>query len=301
MQTETLLTRIPFTWPMARQQGMTRAQLRELVDTGAVRRVLRNVYLSADEPDTLENRAACAELVISSWAVICDRTAAWLWGVDTFEYRELELLPPIDSFTLRGHTRCRRHEVHGGIRDLLPGDIVEVHGLRVTTPLRTALDLACSLRPGDALAALDGFMRTCALTQEELQNELVRWYRRRGVVQARRLVRLASPLAESPGESWTRMEIANRGLPSPELQHWVIVDGRPTYRLDLAYPKHKVAIEYDGREHHDGPDRRAYDEQRRAWLRAHGWTVIVVTMDDFSPEAVDRWTNEIRTALRLAA
>jgi uncharacterized protein DUF559 len=301
MTTETLLTSAPFTWPMARQSGMTHPQLRDLVETGAVRRVLRNVYLAADQPDTLETRAACAELVISSWAVICDRTAAWLWGVDTFEHRELEILPPIDSFALRGHTRCRRGEINGGTRDLQPGDIVDVHGLRVTTPLRTALDLACNLPRRDALAALDGFMRQHDLTNKQLERELVRWFRRRGVVQARRLVRLASRLAESPGESWTRMEIVNRGLPCPELQWWVTVDGRPTFRLDMAYPRHKVAVEYDGREHHEGPERRAHDEARREWLRAHGWTVIVVTMDDFSLEAVDRWTREIRTALRLAA
>ena len=33
--------------------------------------------------------------------------------------------------------------------------------------------------------------------------------------------------------------------------------GRPTFRLDLAYPHAKVAVEYDGREFHDG------DEQKR--------------------------------------
>jgi hypothetical protein len=300
MRTDITFTEAPFTWPMARQSGMTRAQLRDLVASGVVRRVLRNVYLAADQPDTLETRAACVELVISSWAVICDRTAAWLWGIDTFAYRELEILPPIDSFTLRGHTRCRRDEVRGGTRDLMPGDVVDVHGLRVTTPLRTALDLACNLPPRDALAALDGFMRLHGFTPDQLQRELVRYFRRRGVVQARRLVQIASPLAESPGESWTRMEMVNRGLPVPELQWWVFVDGRPTWRLDMAYPKHKIAIEYDGREFHEGRKRRKQDRARRKWLRAHGWTVIVVTKDDFTPEAVDRWTNEIRTALRLA-
>ncbi len=112
---------------------------------------------------------------------------------------------------------------------------------------------------------------------------------------------MADPRSESPGESRTRLAIVDAGLPVPEPQCWVFVDGRPTYRLDLAYPHARVAVEYDGREFHEGDDQRAADEQRRSWLREHGWTVIVVTRDSFSPEVVDRWIGNLRDALRIAA
>jgi len=92
----------------------------------------------------------------------------------------------------------------------------------------------------------------------------------------------------------------DHGLPAPELQWWVTVDGVPTYRLDLAYPKNRVAVEFDGREFHAGPERREADLRRRNWLRDHGWTVIVVTKDDFTAERVDEWIDEIRDALRLS-
>jgi hypothetical protein len=290
----------PFTWPMAREAGMARHRLNQLVRDRLVRKVFRNVYVRADDPDSLEQRARAARLVLGSHVVVRDRTAAWMWGVDTLEYGELEILPPLEASGLRGHPRPNHCGVAGGVRDLCDRDVIEVGNVRVTTPLRTALDLACCLSRRDALAALDAFMRLHGITREQMQRELVRYFRRRGVVQARQLVPLADPRSESSGESWTRMDMLDHGLPVPQLQWWVDVDGVPTYRLDLAYPKHRVAVEFDGREFHESPERRDADLRRRTWLRDHGWTVIVVTKNDFTAERVDAWISEIRDALRLA-
>jgi hypothetical protein len=134
-----------------------------------------------------------------------------------------------------------------------------------------------------------------------MRRSLPRYFRRRGVIQLRQLIPLADPRAESAGESWTRLEIVDAGLPAPQPQYWVSVGGRPTYRLDLAYPHAKVAVEYDGREFHEGDARRIADERRRRWLRRNGWTVIVVDKDSFSPDALAAWLGELRSALRLAA
>ncbi|MGI8434413.1 MAG: hypothetical protein ACR2LE_06730 [Nocardioidaceae bacterium] len=51
-------------------------------------------------------------------AVVCDRTAAWLWGVDAFAFRELNELPPIDVRATNGTSRIRRAEVQGIRRSL---------------------------------------------------------------------------------------------------------------------------------------------------------------------------------------
>jgi Protein of unknown function (DUF559) len=289
----------PFTLPMAREAGLSRRRVDDLLMQHELRRVLRNVYVRADVPDTVQTRAAAAMLVISRYAVICDRTAAWLLGIDTFDYRELEILPPIESYVLRGHNRTRRAQCSGGVRDLSAHDYFRVGDVRVTTPLRTALDLACKLSARDALAALDAFMRHHGITHHEMRRELVRYYRRRGVLQARAVVPLADPRAESPGESRTRMEMLARGLPRPELQWHVDVGGGRFFALDLAYPKHKVAVEYDGREFHESDERREHDRRRRKWLTDHGWTVIVVTKDRFTRESVDEWIQEIRAGLGL--
>ena len=51
----------------------------------------------------------------------------------------------------------------------------------------------------------------------------------------------------------------DQGLPLPEVNWWVSEDGVPKYRLDLAYPHAKVAIEYDGEEFHTSQEDKEAD------------------------------------------
>lgn len=291
----------PFTWPQAKKLGIPRHRLRSALANREIRKVLTGVYARSEVPDTIEVRAQAALLVISPFAVVCDRTAAWIHGIDVLAYRELDILPPLETYVLRGHDPTTRPECAGGTRDLLPVDVCQIQGLPVTTPLRTAMDLGCKLSRRDALAALDGFMRMHGITRSDMRRLLPRYFRRRGVVQLRELIPLADPRAESQGESWTRLGIIDAGLPTPVPQYWVCVDGRPTYRLDLAYPRARVAVEYDGREFHEGEVQREADKARRAWLRDNGWTVIVVDKDSFTPLRLAAWLGELRVALRMAA
>jgi hypothetical protein len=290
----------PFTWQMARESGCSRPQLDRLLADGALRRVLRNVYVSFDAPDTMENRALALSLVATPFGVFCDRTAGWLHGVDSYEFRDLEIMPELDCVVLRGRHRIQRPECRGGERDLAPQDICFVHGLRVTTPLRTALDLGCLLPRAAALAALDAFMRIHKLTRATYLRELPRYRGRRGVVQLRNLIPLATHLAESPAESRSRLAVIDAGIPAPRPQHWVYDHGVALFRLDLAWPKSRVAVEYDGEEWHDRTDaQREATRVRLKWLRDHGWTVIVLTKESFTPAALDQWLGELREALRL--
>jgi hypothetical protein len=287
----------PFTVAMAREVGIGRRALRGLVEGQDVRRVLRGVYVRQSTPDSLALRARAACLVVSPAAVLCDRTAAWLHGIDVFWSAEHDYPSRLETFVLRGSTRLTRAETYGGQRELDPGDVMEIGGTRVTTPLRTALDLGCALPRRDALAALDSFMRVFGITKQQLKREVPRYFRRRGVRQLRNLIELADPASESPGESWTRLEILDSNLPAPQVQWWITRNGRQLYRLDLAYPGMKICVEYDGQEFHDSPEAREADEARRAWLRERGWIVIVVTKDDLTPDGVRRWTEELRRAV----
>lgn len=286
----------PFTSRRAEEHGISRSRLRALVACRSVRRILTGVYAAAETPDTIEVRCRAARLVTAPHVVLCDRTAAWIWGVDTLDYRELEVPPALDTWSLRGCARVSRRGCSGGARDLAEDDVVDLDGLRVTTPLRTSLDLACRLSPRAGLAAVDAFMRVHGLTTDELQRGLLRFRGRRGVVQARALVAVADGRSESAGESWVRLAIIDAGLPVPELQWWVDVDGVPTYRLDHAYPKHKIAVEYDGVAFHSTPQQRRHDQERRDFLREHGWTVVVVKRSMLTNTAITEWTDRIRAA-----
>lgn len=291
----------PFTPRTARGLGISRKRLAAAVQNREVRKLFRGCYLRADIELTTMTRARAIGLVANPDSVICDRTAAWLHGVSTFDFAELDADPPLEAYVLRGQEPTERPECDGGTRDLLPCDWMMIEGVRVTTPVRTAMDLGCKLSRRNALAAMDALARAHGFGVAEMTRLLPRYFRRRGVIQLRQLVPLVDARAESQSESWVRLEIEDRGLPTPTPQHWIVVDGVPTYRLDLAYPHARVAIEYDGEEFHSGAEARRRDAVRREWLRQHGWTVIVLTKESFTEEAIMEWIGEIRCALRLAA
>ena len=104
----------PFTRSDARDAGLSPAQIADLVRCRTIRRVLRNVYVACDVPDTVEVRAAAVALAVVPGAVFVDRTAAWLHGVDVFDYRELEVLAPVECVVLRDRSRIERPECVGG-------------------------------------------------------------------------------------------------------------------------------------------------------------------------------------------
>jgi hypothetical protein len=270
-----------------------------MVRTGQVRQILVDVYADACLEDGIDLRIAAGALVLLPHRVFCDRTAAWLHMVDVFDYRELEIPAPVEMWVLPGCSRVRRRGAKGGQRDLKPYEIMTIGDIRLTVPLRTAMDLGCRLSRSRALATLDAFMREHGITKQDMEEALPRFKGRRGVVQLRELIPLATPKAESPGESWSRLAILDAGIPAPQPQYWVIQHGREIFRLDLAYPKHKVVVEFDGVEFHDDPERAESDKKRRAWLREHGWTVIVVRKEDFTPARLAAWLGELRRALRV--
>ncbi len=288
----------PFRGRDAATYGLTRRQLERAAAQGEVRREARGVYVRADLPDSVELRARALALVVSPHHVAINRTAGWLHGLDALTMSEHDLLPPVETCALRGRNPTRRPEADGRTRDLAPGDITTVAGVRATTPLRTALDRGCELRQREALASMVMLARRHGMTAADLARELPRFRRRRGVIQCRALVPLVDPRLESEREAWTLLEIKRAGLPLPEPQWWVLVDGVPMYRLDFAYVHAKVCVEYDGFDDHLAtPDQRAHDAARREWLRQEGWIVIVVRRGDFTGAALDRWLREVRQAL----
>ena len=285
----------PFTRADLADLGFTENDLRRALRCGAIRPLVRGVYVAAHVEDTLDLRARAVAKAVPADQVVTDRSAAWLHGVDTHVYAEHDAVVPVETCALRWHAPTKLAGVDGRTRDLRPEDVMVVHGVRVTTPLRTALDLGCCLRRREAFAAMVVLASLHGFTARDLERAVGRYRRRRGVIQLRSLIGLVDPRIESVREAWVFLAIADAGLALPEPQVWIEIDGVPTYRLDFAYRRAQVVVEYDGREAHEG--REAEDEERRAWLRRHGWTVIVVRVGDFTGDALDRWLRELRAAL----
>ena len=287
----------PFTAAMAAEGGITRNMLRRLIRCGLVHQVLRGVYVSHEIPDSLELRANAAALVMPPHSVVCDRSAAWLHGVDILEYAELDLPPDLDV-AAAGQRKSRRTGVFGAERDLSPLEITTVGGVQVTTPARTACDIACLRGRRRALATLDAFRRQFGLTKADLNALLPRFTGRRGVIQLRELVGLSTYLADSPPESWMRLMIHDFGLPTPEPQVTTYVPGWGPVRIENAYEHLRVGAEYDGEEFHNEDHDQGHDRERRAALRDNlGWHIVVVRKDGLSNRRAEEWLRELRSVV----
>lgn len=126
---------------------------------GEVRRIFRGVYVDAAATDSFDLRIAAVRRVVRPGHVICDRTAAWVHGVDVHTWGERDVLPAVESCVRPDRGPTRRAGIRGMTRDLGDDDIMGAGGLLLTTPLRTAMDLGCCLREREALAALNQFAR----------------------------------------------------------------------------------------------------------------------------------------------
>lgn len=283
----------PFTAAMARAGGITQHQLDRLSSTGQVTQPFHGVYVATATPDSTGLRARAAALVLPAHAVVCDLSAASLHGIDLFSLAELDRIPDLDSVSIEHHTSSRRQGVFGGKRALLPDEVMDLEGVRVTTPIRTACDIARLLGRLRAIAALDAFRRSYAITEADLRAMLPRFARQRGVVQLRELVPLSTDLADSQPESWVRLLIHDEGLSMPAPQVSVLLDEWGWVRMENAYEHLRIAIEYDGAEFHTTAGHREHDELRRAALDRAGWTVLVLRKEDLSAQARSTWLRRL--------
>ena len=271
----------PFTFQTARTVGLGPHDLGWLCREGYLRRMLKGVYVAAQAVDSIEIRSQALRLVVPDGAVVTDRSAGWLHGAEMILAPNDHLaVPPVSVFVNRRGARLRNGITDSGQRFLRPEDVMQVFGVSVTTPLRTACDLGRLLSPDGAFAALDTMLRLGAFEKERLWAETDRFRGMRGVIQLRAFVPLADARSESPGESVTRLRWIAQGIqPPPELQIEVERPNQWSYRIDLGVEELRFGVEYMGEEWHlRTPEQRGRDQRRRTWLeKERGWLIEPVT------------------------
>ena len=147
---------------------------------GLLRHPVRGLYVRAEVEDSLSLRIQMLRLVVPRDCVVTDRTAAWLWGAAAALAPGDHLVTPAISVFAPPGRRLRNGLVDSGERRLSPDDVQELDGLLVTTPLRTACDVARLLPPDHALAAMDALAAVGPFTVDELNAEVARFKGYRG-------------------------------------------------------------------------------------------------------------------------
>jgi len=161
--------------------------------------------------------------------------------------------------------------------------------MRLTTPVRTALDLLCWYPPDTAIPAVDALARATRLKVSDIDAFAAFHHGRRGIRRARAALEMVDPGAESPRETWLRLLIIRAGLPWPQTQIAVRNEyGVVIAEVDMGWEAIKIAVEYEGDHHRT--DRRVFnrDIHRMDVLIELGWTVIRVTVEDTPAGIIQR-------------
>ncbi len=253
---------------------VTRRQLK----AGLYRRLLHNVYVDPALAVDHRLRAAAAMLVLPDEAAIGGISAAAWYGAPFAAVTApvCVVVPP--DFPWSGPRGIRVHRTPLAPEDILTMDD-DVGVVRLTTAVRTAWDVATLETVPDAVAALDGMLRAGSIQPGDLDRLLASSAGRWRAARVRKVFPLADGRAQSPPESWVRVACVRSGLPTPVPQYVVEQHGVRLGEVDLAWPEHKVIVEYEGEYHFDGLQ-IVRDDRRYARLEAAGWTVIRLSSAD---------------------
>jgi hypothetical protein len=157
-------------------------------------------------------------------------------------------------------------------------DIVLIDGIPVTTPERTAFDLARHLPRDLAVRHLDALARATGVKAPEVQLLGERYPKARGLPRSRIALALMDGGAESPRETRLRLLLIDDGLPPPRTQIRVS-DGVREALIDMGYDEPMVGFDYDGEQHQSDRDRYVHDIARAELIDGQGWIDIHVVAE----------------------
>jgi len=268
---------------------LSRRQLDRVCQSGALVRRAPGVYVDPAVPASPEQDLAVAIAVAGTGglAAAWGRSAAAVWGL-------IDDHPATPEIVVQKRRRVR---VAGAVvhrsSALVGGDITSRNRLRVTKPIRTAVDLGVVLSPMDVADVLVRARQLRLFEPDAVAAAIATMSRpgRNGIRTARAALDLVM-IGDRPADSVLELRFHHgpgRLLPPYAYQHPVRVAGR-TYYIDFAYPDLRLAIEVDG--YDKRRSRRSLDDDaRRAnHLTLAGWTILRFT-----------WARVVHDAAAVAA
>lgn len=245
--------------------GMTRGRLR-----WNYRALFPDVYAPKAAAPSLQRNTEGAWLWSGRNGVIAGRAAAAAHGA-----RWIDDTTPIEMIW-----RCGRPPPGIIVRNerIEADEIVEIAGLMVTSPERTALDIARHLPRELAVRHLDALSQAYGVNAADVLVLADRYPRARGLPFARNALALMDGGAQSPKETSLRLILIDAGLPAPRTQI-MVSDGFNTAFIDMGYDEPMVGLDYDGQYHLTDRDRYVHDIGRAELIEQQGWIDIRVVAE----------------------
>jgi hypothetical protein len=233
--------------------------------SGQWRRLRRDIYV--DTRVMLDHGLDCqaAALALPEQACFSVCSAAWLHGVDlAADYGDpvhVTIAPPARPGGWSGV------KVHQGRLD--GADVEVLDGLPVTSPLRTAWDVAALLPLQDALPVLDGMLARALVAPDELDEYAQGMAGRRGYRKAEHVFALADGRARGPEASRLRLAIVEAGLPQPIPHYTVEAPRGELLQPELGWPQFRVALVFS----RPGEGAEGYEKAQWRAIRVHPYRI----------------------------
>jgi very-short-patch-repair endonuclease len=261
--------------------GFTRSAIATAIKRGRLIPVFRGVYAVGHARPEAIARGAAAVLACGDAAALAHFSAGANW--------EMGLRwPAVPEVVVPARRRPAGIRIH--VHPALEGrDIRRHRGVRTTSPARTLLDIAPALTTaGLARAVNQGRLQRC-LRIADLEDVIGRYPHHPGVRLLTYFVVTAAGPTRSEFEARFLVFARAHGLPTPRMNTRVL-----GYEVDALFPAHKVIVELDGYEYHQGRRSFERDRERDTALLAAGYVTIRITWERLT-------TRPEREAARLQA
>lgn len=271
--------------------GISHTKIARLVERGLLIRLHRGVYAVGHSSLRIEGRRMAAVLACGPGAVLCDRTAAGVWGVRPDNRARWDIAVPGAGGRGRHGIRVRR-------RKLDSRDITTIDGVPVTSLARTYLDLAACVALDHTARALERGEQLQIFDLRAIDDVLDRHRGHRGAAQLRVALERMRPDHDRLRSRLEReaLELIERlGLPSPLLNTQL-----HGHEVDLHWPAHRLVVELDSRTYHDTATAFEDDRRRDADHLLGGYRVLRITRRRFDEDRADV-AAALRSLLRSPA
>lgn len=241
----------PFHQSEARSLGLTP----HMLNGPTWRRVLPCVWVHRDHELSDADRIAAARLAMPARAQLSHVSRLQALGLDIGEVHPVR-------FTVTGDLHIKMKGVFLHRTEVLPPlDDVGV------TPAAAFIQYCASARLVDAIMAGDWLLHHRHITASEVAELAKRDHWRPGAHQVRRVLPHLNGASRSPKESEVRALLVFAGLPVPEVNVPLVVDGEQIGIVDLLIRCVMLALEYEGRQHAESTRQFNRDIQRYAGFR----------------------------------
>jgi len=234
-------------------------------------------------------RAVGLRLPVS--AVFAGPSAAHLHGIERAAGYddEVHVIVP-GELRLRSRPALRIHNI-----DLESDEWDAINGLRRTTPVRTAWDVACWAELTHAVGILDRLLQSGLVGPEDLADLAERNDGNHCRGRALRVFELTDARSRSHAESHLRIRLVTAGLPRPVARFPVGLNSGRVLHPEVAWPDFRVAVELDSGCPKDEEAAVLYRFQR-GQLIAAGWVVLQVTVQQVHRDFTT-FVTDVRKAL----